>query len=197
MFYSCLSSFRSLDPEIQANVEYFLDISPKLVGTFYNYHGEGAKGQSHQRLSDEEKAERKLRLKEQRRAMQGVKLKPHVVPVGSITEESKTEEETEDSNPDPQAAEQSDQTSDKKRKFAVVSDQRTVRAIPIIHYSQCKVCAPLIFILNFSLTIQPIPCFFGIQLPFISCVSMDRGGEFEANVASLNVIAGEDFFFFC
>ena len=61
---------------------------------------------------------------------------------------------------------------DKKRKCAPVTDSRALRSIPILHFSECR-------------------------LPFISCVSLDRGGEFEQNLASLKVEAGKDFFFFC
>ena len=55
---------RSLSPEMQTRVEYFLDVSPKLIGTTYNYHGDAASGTSHEPLDEAQKAERKLQRKE-------------------------------------------------------------------------------------------------------------------------------------
>ena len=58
----------------------------------------------------------------------------------------------------------------KKRKAPMI-DSRARRAIPIVHFTE-------------------------VRLPFISCVTMDRGGAFEANLASLNVVDGVDYFLF-
>jgi hypothetical protein len=58
----------------------------------------------------------------------------------------------------------------KKRKAPMI-DSRARRAIPIVHFTE-------------------------VRLPFISCVTMDRGGAFEANLASLNVVDSVDYFLF-
>lgn len=174
--------FRSLAPDVQARVEYFLDVSPKLIGTTYNYHGDGATGSSHEPLDEAQREERKQQKKAMRRAMQGVKQKP-VAPVAALatTVAATAADVRIDNGVVADASECAASATvcgdaGQKRTFAQVTDHRTVRAIPIVHFSECK-------------------------LPFISCVSLDRGGEFEANLAALtsatSFVAGKDYFFFC
>ena len=167
----CVIKLRSLTPENQAKVVYFLDISPKLIGSCYNYHGDGSQGTSHQILSEDEKIARQRSRKEQRRAMQGVKtgsvsLNSSSLPgsaaggsgtsaaaainaeaVSTVASNS-TVDATNETRP-PSAEVPNEATAagatgcavddaSKKRKQPTV-DHRTVRAIPIIHFSECKV----------------------------------------------------------
>lgn len=153
---------------------YFLDVSPKLIGSCYNYHGDGAQGTSHQILSEDDKIARQRSRKEQRRAMQGVKTgsSPSVKPstlsesanagirtspaattsnakesssaalisradVSIETQQPSAEMVPSEATADEAHASAIDDAS-KKRKQPTV-DHRTVRAIPIIHFSECKV----------------------------------------------------------
>ena len=204
---------------MQDRVTCLLDISPHLIGSYYHDHGGPAEGDAHLPLDETQKQQRKAQRRDNKHrracvASESIPAAAVALPLGGPTAaaaaatsafssaESVADVDA-DANvhidtiavdvpsratadplvvPEPRAMEPTGTASSssssstdlaalpKKRKEPV-HDSRARRSIPIVHFSEVKV-------------------------PFISCVAMDRGGEFEKNLESLQVVSGTDYFLF-